>query len=90
MGVRSGACVLSAEACWHLACAGPCARCEVVCADPEAGGVKRGPEPLLTLAAYRRTRGRIHFGVLLQHADGGGPLPGAVLRLGVPVHAEVA
>ena len=77
-----------------LAClrAGPCARCEVVCADPEAG-TRRGPEPLLTLAAYRRTRGRIHFGVLLQHscaaaAAAGGR--GAALRLGMPVHAEAA
>jgi hypothetical protein len=39
----------------------------VVCTDPEAGQ-KGGPEPLLTLAAYRRTRGQIHFGILLESA----------------------
>ena len=51
--------------------AGPCARCEMVCTDQEAGK-RGGPEPLLTLAAYRRTRGRIHFGVLLDHAPTAG------------------
>ena len=38
----------------------------MVCTDQELGR-RGGPEPLLTLAAYRRTRGRIHFGVLLDH-----------------------
>ena len=54
--------------CWEtlLWRAGPCARCEMVCTDQELGR-RGGPEPLLTLAAYRRTRGRIHFGVLLDH-----------------------
>ena len=46
--------------------AGPCARCEMVCTDQELGR-RGGPEPLPPLAAYRRTRGRIHFGVLLDH-----------------------
>ena len=39
----------------------------MVCTDQEAGK-RGGPEPLLTLAAYRRSRGRIHFGILLDHA----------------------
>ena len=38
----------------------------MVCTDQELGR-RGGPEPLLTLAAYRRTRGHIHFGVLLDH-----------------------
>ena len=44
---------------------GPCARCEVVCTDP-ALGRRTGPEPLLTLASFRRRRGRILFGLLLE------------------------
>ncbi len=43
----------------------------MVCTDQEAGK-RGGPEPLLTLAAYRRTRGRIHFGILLDHAPSAG------------------
>ena len=39
----------------------------MVCTNQE-DGKRGGPEPLLTLAAYRRTRGRIHFGILLDHA----------------------
>ncbi|KAK9787728.1 hypothetical protein WJX73_008150 [Symbiochloris irregularis] len=45
---------------------GPCARCEIICIDA-ANGVKSGPEPLLTLARYRRQQGRILFGILLDH-----------------------
>ena len=51
--------------------AGPCARCEVVCTDP-ALGRRTGPEPLLTLASFRRHRGRILFGILLE-ADAQAP-----------------
>ena len=35
--------------------------------DP-AKGERLGAEPLLTLAQYRRTKGRINFGVLLQYS----------------------
>lgn len=49
--------------------AGPCARCEMVCGDP-ATGERSGPEPLLTLAAFRRERAAINFGVLLGAAAG--------------------
>ena len=42
----------------------PCARCEVVCVDVSLG--KRvGPEPLLTLAKFRRSGGRINFGLIM-------------------------
>lgn len=45
----------------------------MVCCDP-ATGVRTGAEPLLTLASFRRTRGSINFGVLL---DGGRPAENA-------------
>ncbi|KAL3136431.1 hypothetical protein ABBQ38_005687 [Trebouxia sp. C0009 RCD-2024] len=44
--------------------AGPCARCEMVCMD-QTTAVRSGPEPLLTLATYRRRKGRIFLGILL-------------------------
>lgn len=46
--------------------AGPCTRCEMVCMDQRTG-LKAGPEPLLTLASFRRIKGRILFGILLSH-----------------------
>jgi hypothetical protein len=78
---RSSACVSCA--------AGPCARCEVVCTDP-ALGRRTGPEPLRTLATFRRVRGRIHFGLLLETAP---PPPGAPpvwVAVGAPVQASLA
>ena len=57
----------------------------MVCTDQEAGK-RGGPEPLLTLAAYRRTRGRIHFGVLLDHAPAAGSVE--VLEVGDVVVAR--
>jgi hypothetical protein len=39
----------------------------MVCTD-QATGERRGAEPLLTLASFRRRRGRVHFGVLLSRA----------------------
>jgi len=69
--------------------AGPCARCEVVCTDP-ALGRRTGPEPLRTLATFRRVRGRIHFGLLLETAP---PPPGALpvwVAVGAPVQASLA
>ena len=44
--------------------AGPCTRCEMICMDQRTG-LKVGPEPLLTLASFRRSHGRILFGILL-------------------------
>ncbi|KAL0035704.1 hypothetical protein WJX79_009780 [Trebouxia sp. C0005] len=43
---------------------GPCARCEMICMD-QTTAVRAGPEPLLTLATYRRQKGRILLGILL-------------------------
>lgn len=57
----------------------------MVCTDQEAGK-RGGPEPLLTLAAYRRKRGRIHFGVLLDHAPArAGP---EMLQVDAPVSVQ--
>lgn len=39
----------------------PCARCSVTTVDP-ARGISAGPEPLRTLAAYRRWEGNVFFG----------------------------
>ena len=38
----------------------------MVCMDQRTG-LKAGPEPLLTLASFRRINGRILFGILLTH-----------------------
>lgn len=46
--------------------AGPCARCEMICLD-QTTAIRAGPEPLMTLATYRRQKGRIHLGILLGH-----------------------
>lgn len=59
----------------------------MVCTDQEAGR-RGGPEPLLTLAAYRRTRGRIHFGVLLDHSTAEGPAE--TLQVGAAVEFQGA
>jgi hypothetical protein len=44
----------------------------MVCGDP-ATGERSGPEPLLTLAAFRRERAAINFGVLLGASAGAAP-----------------
>lgn len=54
--------------------AGPCTRCEMVCMDQKTG-LKVGPEPLLTLASFRRIKGRILFGILLTHQPPAQPQP---------------
>lgn len=49
--------------------AGRCARCEMICMDQNTA-VRTGPEPLLTLATYRRQKGRIFLGILLGQTHG--------------------
>jgi len=41
----------------------------MVCTDQRTGRTS-GTEPLLTLAAFRRRRGRITFGLLLRRSSG--------------------
>ncbi|KAK3033127.1 hypothetical protein RJ639_036486, partial [Escallonia herrerae] len=45
---------------------GGCNRCQMINMNPQAGVVQRSNEPLATLAAYRRVKGKIFFGVLLR------------------------
>eukprot|EP00887_Chlorella_sp_A99_P004517 scaffold34.g4517.t1 len=54
----------------RLVAAGGCPRCDMVCADPLTGA-RAGPQPLLALAGYRRSRGQIRFGVLVNQAGAG-------------------
>ncbi len=60
---------------------GPCARCTITTIDPDTS--ERGPEPLRTLATYRRNPGKlseISFGQNLVHETKSG-----VLRVGDPI-----
>ena len=55
----------------------PCSRCAVTTVDPESG--QRGPEPLRTLARFRRFPDGVLFGVNLVHLGRG------LLETGAPV-----
>lgn len=58
----------------------PCARCTVPTLDPHTG--EGGPEPLRTLATYRRWNGKVWFGMNAV-AQGGGRL-----EVGAPVQIQ--
>ena len=60
----------------------PCARCEMICIDPETGD--RSRQPLRALGAYRRRGGQVLFGVLFSCEAG----VGRVLRVGDPARIE--
>lgn len=49
----------------HLNITALCNRCKMICIDQETGA--EGQEPLLTLAAFRRSNGRIYFGAHSEH-----------------------
>ncbi|KAI3675679.1 hypothetical protein L1987_85271 [Smallanthus sonchifolius] len=51
----------------HFLSLGGCNRCQMINLDYRAGEVERSSEPLATLAAYRRTKGKILFGILLRY-----------------------
>ncbi len=59
----------------------PCARCTVTTVDP-ATGLSEGPEPLRTLAEYRRREGKVFFG------QNGVVEGGGTVRVGDPVTVE--
>jgi uncharacterized protein len=59
----------------------PCARCTVTTVDPTTGRLD-GPEPLRTLAKYRRREGQVFFG------QNGVVEGGGILRVGDPVRVE--
>ena len=73
--------------CDSVSAAEPCARCEVVCVDATQGK-REGPEPLLTLARYRRNRGRINFGLLMDSDSSQGM--GHLLEVGMLVQPIAA
>lgn len=51
-----------------------CGRCTMVNIDQARGCASSAGEPLRTLAGYRRTRGAIEFGVLVEGVDGEGEM----------------
>ncbi|KAI7745708.1 hypothetical protein M8C21_022185 [Ambrosia artemisiifolia] len=51
----------------HFTSLGGCNRCQMINLNYRAGEVERSKEPLATLAAYRRTKGKILFGILLRY-----------------------
>ncbi|KAL8205664.1 hypothetical protein R6Q57_009215 [Mikania cordata] len=58
-GLKIGKCLFSSL--------GGCNRCQMINLNYQAGEVDRSNEPLATLAAYRRTKGKILFGILLRY-----------------------
>ncbi|KAM7251349.1 hypothetical protein ACFE04_023232 [Oxalis oulophora] len=49
---------------------GGCNRCQMINFNLQAGLVQKSNEPLVTLASYRRFKGKILFGILLRHEVG--------------------
>ncbi|TVU08500.1 hypothetical protein EJB05_41905 [Eragrostis curvula] len=49
---------------------GGCNRCQMINLYQNSGQVVKAKEPLATLASYRRQKGKILFGVLLNYEDG--------------------
>ncbi|XP_044962488.1 molybdenum cofactor sulfurase isoform X1 [Hordeum vulgare subsp. vulgare] len=49
---------------------GGCNRCQMINLHQNAGQVIKSKEPLATLASYRREKGKILFGILLNYEDG--------------------
>ncbi|KAL6562442.1 Molybdenum cofactor sulfurase [Orobanche gracilis] len=48
---------------------GGCNRCHMINTTFKGGNVQRSNEPLATLASYRRSKGKIYFGILLKLRD---------------------
>lgn len=48
---------------------GGCNRCQMINMTAKGGTVHRSNEPLATIASYRRIKGKIYFGILLQLDD---------------------
>ncbi|KAL5731571.1 molybdenum cofactor sulfurtransferase [Ranunculus cassubicifolius] len=51
----------------HFTSFGGCNRCQMINLDPDSGQVHKTKEPLATLASFRRTKGKIMFGILLRY-----------------------
>lgn len=48
---------------------GGCNRCQMINLHQDSGQVLKSKEPLATLASYRRKKGKILFGILLNYED---------------------
>nr|XP_043619000.1 molybdenum cofactor sulfurase isoform X2 [Erigeron canadensis] len=51
----------------HFMSLGGCNRCQMINLNYQDGEVQKSNEPLATLAAYRRAKGKILFGILLRY-----------------------
>lgn len=70
---------------------GGCNRCQMINLHQNAEQVIKSKEPLATLASYRREKGKILFGVLLNYEDdldGGETAAERWLQVGQEVHAS--
>lgn len=63
----------------ELAAVKPCDRCVLTTTDQETG--ERGPEPLRTLATYRKANGKVLFGQNVVHRGPGRLTVGEVVRV---------
>ncbi|XP_062168774.1 molybdenum cofactor sulfurase isoform X2 [Alnus glutinosa] len=69
---------------------GGCNRCQMINLVHKAGQVQKSNEPLATLASYRRSKGKILFGILLRYEidDGVEQEPESLLQVGQEIHAN--
>ncbi|XP_024966183.1 molybdenum cofactor sulfurase isoform X2 [Cynara cardunculus var. scolymus] len=74
----------------HFMSLGGCNRCQMINLNYQGGEVQRSNEPLSTLAAYRRTKGKILFGILLryEHDNEGGEEMSSWLQVGQEVYPD--
>ncbi|XP_020394925.1 molybdenum cofactor sulfurase isoform X1 [Zea mays] len=68
---------------------GGCNRCQMINQYQSSGQVIKSKEPLATLASYRRKKGKILFGVLLNYEDGMEGEDDAVVERWIKVGQEV-
>ncbi|GAB2286645.1 Molybdenum cofactor sulfurase [Dionaea muscipula] len=68
---------------------GGCNRCQMINFEHQGGQVLKSKEPLATLASYRRSKGRILFGILLRHENNNVPIQDSWLHVGQEVHADI-
>lgn len=66
---------------------GGCNRCQMININYQAGEVQRLNEPLATLAAYRRVKGKIFFGILLRYDDDNKEEAGSMIQVGEEVYS---
>uniref|UniRef100_A0A7C9F011 MOSC domain-containing protein n=1 Tax=Opuntia streptacantha TaxID=393608 RepID=A0A7C9F011_OPUST len=70
---------------------GGCNRCQMINFDQQSEQIQKTSEPLATLASYRRMKGRILFGILLQYekSDMANKEVNSWLQVGEAVHPEM-